>query len=208
MGDASTDIVLAAYAAANTGSGNSGRHRISHLAVMTDALISRMALQGTVAIPQLSWFHAGWEADMLNLLGPARLPLVGRFRDMLAAGVPFGGSTDFPYGFPEVGPVSRTLFTAATRIGEDGTPPPVTFASQTISTAQAIASLTSHAAWAMRLEGSIGSIRPGKLADFTLLTKDPFTLAPQDLLTMEVAMTMVDGQVSYLGSAWSGLLPP
>ena len=42
-----------------------------------------------------------------------------------------------------------------------------------------------------------GSITPGKLADFVLLARDPFSATPRQLAEMKVAMTIVAGRVVY-----------
>jgi predicted amidohydrolase YtcJ len=40
-------------------------------------------------------------------------------------------------------------------------------------------------------------LRQGMLADLTVFTTDPFTVAPPDLLAIDVALTMVDGRIVH-----------
>ncbi len=207
MGDASTDIVLEAYADLGLGH-NRRRHRITHLSLLSDDLISRLARQQIVASPQLSWFHAGWEAEMNERFGPHRQPMIGRWRDLLDAGVKMIGSTDYPWGHGEIGPLSRTLFVATTRIDDEGMPPSSIYARQRITTQEVMEALTVTAAWVVGRRRVMGSIQVGKVADFTVLTHNPMALQPVDLLKAEVAMTMVGGRVYYLGTAGAGLHPP
>jgi predicted amidohydrolase YtcJ len=167
-----------------------------------------MAAQRIVANPQLGWFHSGWEAEMNFLFAPGRQGMIGRWRDLLDAGVRMIGSTDFPFGHGEVGPVPRTLYVATTRIGDDGTAPSPVYAAQRISIGEAMHALTVAGAWALGQARLVGSIEVGKLADFTVLTQDPAAMAVTDLLDVGVAMTMVGGEVSYLGAAGAGLHPP
>jgi hypothetical protein len=41
----------------------------------------------------------------------------------------------------------------------------------------------------------IGSIKPGKKADFTILEQDPFAIAPQALKDVKVWGTVFEGRV-------------
>ncbi len=42
-----------------------------------------------------------------------------------------------------------------------------------------------------------GSIEPSKVADFTVLDRDIFTIDPETIAETKVVMTMVDGKVVY-----------
>jgi predicted amidohydrolase YtcJ len=42
-----------------------------------------------------------------------------------------------------------------------------------------------------------GSITPGKLADFTVFTKDLMTVPDKEILSTEVAMTILGGKILY-----------
>jgi len=42
-----------------------------------------------------------------------------------------------------------------------------------------------------------GSIEPGKLADFTVLSKNPYAVEPQEVGNLKVALTLVGGDVVY-----------
>ena len=44
------------------------------------------------------------------------------------------------------------------------------------------------------MEDEIGSIRPGKRADFTVLGADPFEVAPDAIDEIEVLGTVLDGR--------------
>src|SRR5690606_1518706 len=55
-------------------------------------------------------------------------------------------------------------------------------ANQAISLEQAWRAQTVDAARTLRREHLVGSIRVGKLADFTELTADPWTVAPEELI--------------------------
>ena len=48
-----------------------------------------------------------------------------------------------------------------------------------------------------RLDGSGGSIAPGKLADLVLLSKDLLTVPAEEILTTKVEMTILGGRVIF-----------
>lgn len=198
MGDAATDVLLDILSAIDPGASNPRRHNLTHLILLHDAQIERLRRQRIVANIQLSWFHAKEADTLVCLLGDERVLRIGRWRDLVAAGVPTTGSTDFPWGVPILGPVLRTLYTATTRIGPNGEQPTSWMTAQTLSSSEAIFLLTRAAAWALREERVKGALRPGMLADLVVFSQDPLAVQAQDLLGIDVAMTVVGGEVKHL----------
>jgi predicted amidohydrolase YtcJ len=52
-------------------------------------------------------------------------------------------------------------------------------------------------AWSSRKESILGSLAPGKKADVVVYGRNLFQVAPQDLPSVPVEMTLVDGEVAY-----------
>jgi predicted amidohydrolase YtcJ len=52
-------------------------------------------------------------------------------------------------------------------------------------------------AYAAYMENRLGRLAPGYLADLIVVEKDPFTCAPEELLTMQSSATMVAGEWVY-----------
>ena len=97
LGDAAHEFVLDAYEAALAGADNDRyRHRIEHAFVIRDDQVARMRDLAVIASIQLPLMSADWAADWEAALGPERLAWAGRWRDLLEAGVPMVGGTDFP----------------------------------------------------------------------------------------------------------------
>jgi predicted amidohydrolase YtcJ len=67
--------------------------------------------------------------------------------------------------------------------------------SQALSVDQALRAITIDAAWLMRMEDEIGSIRAGKRADFAILEQDPYRVDPEKLRDVRVWGTMFSGVV-------------
>jgi hypothetical protein len=62
---------------------------------------------------------------------------------------------------------------------------------------QALASITSWAAYSMFAESYLGKIEPGYMADFTVLSHDPSTIDPAQIPSVNVHFTIVNGKVVY-----------
>ena len=57
-----------------------------------------------------------------------------------------------------------------------------------------------HTIWAARSgfeEDIKGSLEPGKLADMVVLSKDPLSVSPEEFMSIQVTMTIVDGHVVF-----------
>ena len=59
--------------------------------------------------------------------------------------------------------------------------------------------MTIEPAYASFSERMVGSITPGKRADFTVLSKDIMTVPMMDILGTEVVATFIDGKPIYGG---------
>ena len=66
---------------------------------------------------------------------------------------------------------------------------------QRISVDAALRAVTIEAAYSWRKEHLIGSIAPGKIANFTVLDADPYAVPPQQLKDIAVWGTVFEGSV-------------
>jgi predicted amidohydrolase YtcJ len=66
--------------------------------------------------------------------------------------------------------------------------------SQALSVHQAMRAITIDAAWIMNKEKEIGSLAAGKLADFVVLDKNPYTVKPSKLGQIKVLATVFEGK--------------
>jgi predicted amidohydrolase YtcJ len=73
----------------------------------------------------------------------------------------------------------------------------VFFGGQKMTREEALRSYTLHGAIAGFEEEIKGSIRPGKLADFVILSRDILTVPEEEILDAEVVCTVVGGEVVY-----------
>ncbi|HWP83280.1 MAG TPA: amidohydrolase [Bacteroidota bacterium] len=89
------------------------------------------------------------------------------------------------------------IYAAVTRRTIDGRNPSGWFPEQKISVEQAVEAYTVHSAYAAFEENEKGSITPGKLADFVVLSEDLFRIDPFRIQDVQVVMTVVAGKVVW-----------
>ena len=169
------------------------RLRIEHAQHLRAADIERFGRLGVVASMQP--FH---EADdgrwAEKRLGPERSRDSYVFRSLLDAGATLAFGTDWP-----VAPLNPMLGVAAavTRRTLDGRNPGGWHPEQKITVAEALTAYTAGSAYAGFAEGEKGTLAPGRLADFILMSEDPFGVAPERLETLHPILTVVGGRVVF-----------
>ncbi len=57
--------------------------------------------------------------------------------------------------------------------------------------------MTSNCAYALHREDEIGSLEPGKLADFVVLDGDPTTCPEEEIKSIPVRATAIGGSVGF-----------
>src|SRR5262249_24537063 len=155
--------------------GTSGRrHRIEHAEVPLITDYPRFKELGVIACTQPMF--ANPDATTLNnfavLLGPKRASHADAFRLYDAAGAVQAFGSDNPVFTMEV---LREIYSAVTRTTPEGTPPGGWYPENRITVDAALRHFTRDAAFASLEEDEKGSLSPGKLADFVVLSEDILT---------------------------------
>lgn len=164
------------------------RHRIEHCGVCPPALARRLAALGVLVVTQPSFVH--YNGDRYLRQVPAEdLPHLYPLRALLEAGVPVAAGSDAPVVPP--GPLSG-LVAAVRRLSSGGA---AVAPGQAVSAEQAMAMHTRAAAHVAFEERECGSLRSGKRADLVLLSDDPLSETPLDILRVE--MTVSGGQIAW-----------
>jgi hypothetical protein len=190
QGDRAIETVLDAYAAVlEPGTGNPRRHRIEHGGAMYQDLTERAAALRIVIASQpgfLSGLGDGFAAAF-----PDTCDELYAFASWQRAGLVVAGSSDAPVisADPRIG-----LRDAIVRRTGDGR---VLGPGERLSARQALALYTTQAAYACRRENEIGSLEPGKLADFTVLDANPLKIDPERIPDIAVLATVLDGTPVY-----------
>jgi predicted amidohydrolase YtcJ len=195
QGDRGIETVLDAYAAVLAGpvpagsSANPRRHRIEHAGAMYPPMITRAAELGIVIASQpgfLSTLGDGFAAAF-----PDRGDQLYPFASWRRAGITAAGSSDAPVitADPLLG-----IRDAVLRRTADGH---VLGPGERIGAHDALALYTRQAAFAMRREDEIGSLEPGKLADFVVLDASPLDTDPEQIGGIGVLATVTGGTPVY-----------
>ena len=190
QGDRAIGAVLDAYAAVLDGrSGNPLRHRIEHAGAMFATLAARAASLGIVVASQPGFLSVLGDGFAEAL--PERSDELYAFASWRQAGVRVAGSSDAPVitADPLVGIRDAVLRrTGSGRVLGPG---------EELAVRDALALYTTEAAFAMRRERDIGSLEPGKLADFVLLDRSPLDTEPERIADIRVLATVVGGQPAF-----------
>lgn len=186
QGDRAIEMSLDAIEAGARG--NDGRHRIEHAGYPDDQL-PRMAGLGVIPISQPGYLY-DFGDTFLRTLGE-RAHCLQPFRAELALGIPVVLSSDsFVTTYKPLHHISAAV-NRRTRTGQAIGP------DQALTVEEAIRGYTIDAARSFFAEDRLGSIEPGKLADFTVFESDPFAAPPANLAGTGIWMTVLGGEVAY-----------
>jgi predicted amidohydrolase YtcJ len=200
LGDRALDVVLDSFSAALGGGPNVLRHRIEHNTFVRDDQLPRYAQTGLVTTVFGAFgtcaFNAGGfgRADLV----PGTEPWLWRWRDLVGVSSHPAWSSDWPVF--TVDPLTHLYgFVTRREVGPGGAvcQPEPEQANDTVPVARALRMMTIDAAYALGQDSAIGSLRPGKLADLVLLSRNPLAIDPDELPGVAVLMTMVGGRVEY-----------
>ncbi|MFA7196057.1 MAG: amidohydrolase [Clostridiales bacterium] len=116
------------------------------------------------------------------------------WRTMADTGVLYACGSDAPV---EHFDVMKNIYCAVTRKTLAGDPPEGWYPEQRLTVEQAVRGFTINGAYASGEETLKGSIVPGKYADFVLLERDIFAIAPREIKEVDVLMTVLGGEIVY-----------
>ena len=116
------------------------------------------------------------------------------WRKLIASGAALAHGSDFPVERPD--PLLG-FYAAITRQDPDGQPPGGWAPDQRLTRTEALRAMTLGAAFAAHAERDLGSIEPGKLADFVVLSRDIMQVDPRDVLSTTIVRTVVGGRTVY-----------
>ncbi len=189
IGDAANRMVLDSMAKAGVTGGNR-RGRLEHAQIVDPGDLALFRRTGVIASMQPT--HQTSDRTMAEArLGPDRLDGAYAWATMLKLGVPLAFGSDFPVENPNPFP---GLAAAVSRQGMDGQPAGGWRPQERVSFGQALAGFTRGAAYAGFADRKIGSLEPGKYADFILVDRDVSRVDPQALARTEVIETWVGGE--------------
>ena len=191
IGDLANRRILEAYETG--GYDKSLRWRIEHAQVIHPDDLARVASGGLIASMQPS--HAIGDLFFAPArLGMDRLRGAYAWATLLDLGTVIAGGSDAPV---EVGSPTIEFYAAVARKDLKGFSGEGWHPEEAVSRARALALFTTGPAFASFREADLGTIEPGKLADFTVFDRDLMTIPEGDILKAEPVMTVIGGEVVW-----------
>lgn len=166
------------------------RPRVEHAQVVALEDIPRFAKLGVIASIQPT--HATSDMNMAeDRVGPRRIRGAYAWRSLLNSGARLAGGSDFPV---ELANPFLGLHAAVTRQDGDGNPPGGWYGQEKLTREEALRLFTIDAAYAGFMEDRVGSLEPGKWADFIIIDRDYFKVPQSEIDDIQVVATYVAGR--------------
>ena len=197
IGDRANKEILDRYEIAireNPSQSGDHRFRIEHAQHLHTSDITRFGTLGV--IPAMQAIHMSSDRPWaIERLGEKRI-VEGAYmwQALVKSGAKIVNGTDAPV--EPLNPIP-SFYASVSRKTLKGDPPGGYEPDQKLTRDQALRSYTLDAAYGAFEEDIKGSIEPGKLADFTVFSKDIMTVPEDEILNAEVSMVIVGGKVAY-----------
>ena len=188
-GDEASELMLDAIEAAQEAHYRPDhRHTLQHCQMADASQFRRMRKLGVCANLFANHVHYWGDQHAAITMGPDRARRMDACATALREGVALAIHSDAP-----VTPMAPlfTAWCAVNRLTESGA---VLGPEERISVDDAIHAITLGAAYTLRMDHLIGSVEPGKYADFAVLEASPFDTAAQELRDIKVAGTISGGE--------------
>lgn len=190
IGDAANAQVILVYEQLHRKYPGDRRWRIEHFQIADPADIPRIAKAGIIASMQPT--HQTSDRLMAEKrMGPDRLGGAYAWQTVLKTGAKLAFGSDFPVESANPFP---GLSAAISRQDMSGQPPGGWIPAQRLTLGEALHAFTRGAAYAGFAEQKIGTLEPGKWADFIIIDRDPIKVDAQSLARTEVLETWVGGR--------------
>ena len=167
------------------------RWRVEHAQHISAQDVPRFGKMGVIA--SMQGIHCTSDAPyVLERLGDERAREGAyAWQKLMKTGAVIANGTDAPV--EDVDPIP-SYYASVSRKLKDGT---VFFPDQRMSRMEALKSYTINGAYAAFEENNRGSLKPGKYADITVLSKDILKVPEDEIPTTRVVYTIVGGKVLY-----------
>ena len=194
IGDKANDEILSAIEELEATYKGDRRWRVEHAQIIDPVDISRFAATGTIASMQP--VHQTSDRLMAEArLGPDRINGAYAWKSLLDSGAVLAFGTDVPV---ESSNPFAGLAAAITREDGAGQPFGGWMPSERLKREQAWQAYTQGAAYAAFAEDRLGSLEPGKRADFLIVDQDMMLATPAQIRNMKVLQTWIGGKPVFI----------
>ncbi len=193
IGDYGNRQSLDAFDYAQGGKPSTLRNRVEHAQIITLEDIPRFKELGIIAAMQAT--HATSDMNMAeDRIGPERIKGAYAWRKLLDLGVVIANGSDFPVELPNP---MYGLHASVTRQSRANLPQGGWYMDEALNRAETLHSWTYGAAYAAHQEDRMGSLEPGKWADFIVVDRDFFEIPASEIDDIQVMQTWVGGELVY-----------
>lgn len=193
IGDFGNRQSLDAFEQSQGGAPSPLRNRVEHAQIITLDDIPRFAELGVIASMQAT--HATSDMNMAeDRIGAERLRGAYAWRKLQDSGAVIANGSDFPV---ENANPMHGLYASISRKNRDGLPAGGWQMEEALTRAETLHSFTLGAAFAALQEDRLGSLEPGKWADFIVVDRDFFEIPESEIDDIEVVQTWVGGELVY-----------
>jgi len=173
-----------------------------HAETIDDKNIERVkALNGGIAIQNRMAFQGEYFVDRYGSQAVQRTPPI---QTMLKTGVPVGAGTDATRVSSYNPWVALYWLTTGKTVGGMK----LYTEKNVVSREMALELYTKGSAWFSNDQDKKGQIKAGMLADLAVLDRDYFTVAEEQIKSIEALLTVVDGKIVYAKDEFSSFSPP
>jgi len=191
-GEAASDLLIAALDAATRKYGAADRRPVLiHGQFEREDQVDAYRRLGVIPslFPMHTFYWGDWHRE--HTVGPALADDISPTGWLVARGMRFTTHHDAPVALPDSMRVLDATVTRRSRSGDIIGP------AHRVDVLTALKAMTLWAAWQIGEEATKGSIEPGKLADFVILSKDPTAVDPETLDQLRVTETIKEGQTIF-----------
>jgi len=190
IGDHGNRQVLDAFAELGANENQKMRHRIEHAQVIDVDDLKRFNELNIIASMQPT--HATSDMNMAeDRVGAQRIAGAYAWRTLLDMDAKIAAGSDFPV---ESANPFWGLHAAVTRQSQANLPEGGWYPEQAMTREEALYTFTLGAAYAAHQENIIGSLEPGKWADFIVIDQDYFKMPASDIWKTKVLQTWLAGE--------------
>ena len=179
------------------------RPALAHDEIVDPADFARFKALNVIPVLSMQWEKPATDTidNLRDYLGPQRFRVLEPAGFLAQAGARVTFGSDWPvdpldewFGL-QVG-ITRKASPAAGaryagRLGAD----------TGLTRVEAVRAFTANGAYEVHAEGQIGTIKPGKLADFIVIDRNPFEISDSEIAAIQVLETTVGGRLVYSRSS-------
>lgn len=193
IGDYGNRQSLDAFEKSQGGQKSPLRNRVEHAQIIALDDIPRFAELGVIASMQAT--HATSDMNMAeDRIGIERVKGAYAWRKLIDSGAVIANGSDFPV---ELANPMHGMYASVARKSRAGLPENGWRLEDGLTREETLHSFTLAAAYAALQEDRLGSLEPGKWADFIVVDRDFFVIPEAEIDDIQVLQTWVGGEMVY-----------